>query len=200
MHCSSTILDSFLYQNLPFLPCHQSPPPSICHQLVPRAPPLPHYSFTHPAHSINSTLFSTRFTLVVSFLTQVLAMEHFEKTYIVLWRCIIPPIFASFYSYSSESHYTTRVWGDSSTTHVLSYIFLGMHTFCGRLYTSKYRLIFAECTPLLVSHNLDFPCYVWHTIINTQLYTHNAISLPSISFLLRKLKCKFILAEFMTMF
>jgi hypothetical protein len=138
MHCSSTILDSFLYQNIPLLPCHQSPPLSFCHQLIPPSPEfLPYYFSTHPAHSIKPTLFSTRFTLVVSFLTQVLAMEQFEKTYIVLWICITPPISASFHPYSSKSHYTTRVLGDTSTTHVLSDISLGMHTFYGRLYTSK---------------------------------------------------------------
>ena len=54
-----------------------TPPPSICHQLIPEF--LPYYFSTRPAHSLNSTFFSTKFTPVVSFLTQVLAIEHFEK-------------------------------------------------------------------------------------------------------------------------
>jgi hypothetical protein len=114
---------------------------------------LPYYFFTHRAHSINSAFFSTRYTLVVSSLIRVLAIEHFEKTYSVIWRCITLPIFARFYPYSSKSHHTTRVWGDSSITPVSSYTSLGMHQFYSRLYSSKYRPIFAECTPLLVSQS-----------------------------------------------
>jgi hypothetical protein len=144
MHCSGTIPDFFSTKMYPYCPVTSPHLPQSVTNLSPEF--LPYYFFTHPGHSINSTFFTTRFTLVVIFLTRVLAIEHFEKTCIVLWRCITPPIFASFHPHSSESHHTTRVWGDSSTTHVLSDISLGMHQFYGRLYTSKDRPILAEFT------------------------------------------------------